>query len=171
MPTPIIDTIHWIRDFQHQARLRRRQPFVLSVLAALLVCSPHCAPASEIQYFPAGGSAPFSEAAQAGDFLFISGQIGAGTGANSTESFKAAARDAMDHISKVLLAHDSSFDHVVQCTVMLVDMNLWHSFNEVYVTYFKPGHLPARSAFGANGLANGAPLEVSCFAYEPRERR
>ena len=118
-----------------------------------------------------GSSLPFSEATQAGNFLFISGQIGTGTGANPSESFKAAARDAMDHISKVLIAHGSSLDHVVQCTVMLADMSLWHSFNEVYVGYFKPGRLPARSAFGVNGLAHGAPLEVSCFAYEPREHK
>jgi 2-iminobutanoate/2-iminopropanoate deaminase len=125
-----------------------------------------------MQYFrPGGSSLPFSEATQAGDFLFISGQTGTGTGANPTESFKAAARDAMDHISKVLIAHGSSLDHVVQCTVMLADMSLWHSFNEVYVTYFKPDRLPARSAFGANGLANGAPVEVSCLAYAPRKYR
>ncbi|MBL4573736.1 MAG: RidA family protein, partial [Gammaproteobacteria bacterium] len=35
--------------------------------------------------------------------------------------------------------------------------------NAIYVTYFD-GHKPARSAFGANGLALGAKLEIECMA-------
>ena len=45
----------------------------------------------------------------------------------------------------------------------------WPTFNEVYAGYFKPGHMPTRSAFGVTALAFGAPLEVSCNAYEPRK--
>jgi reactive intermediate/imine deaminase len=117
-----------------------------------------------------GAKAPFSEAVHAGDFLFVSGQIGVGDGATPEDSFKAAAKNAMDRISKILAAHGSSLDHVVQCTVMLADMKMWQTFNSVYITYFRPDHLPTRSAFGANGLANGAPLEVTCTAYEPRRQ-
>jgi enamine deaminase RidA (YjgF/YER057c/UK114 family) len=31
--------------------------------------------------------------------------------------------------------------------------------------YFAPDRLPARSAFGVNGLALGAQVEVECWAY------
>ncbi|MGZ2412920.1 enamine deaminase RidA (YjgF/YER057c/UK114 family) [Sphingomonas sp. F9_3S_D5_B_2] len=48
---------------------------------------------------------------------------------------------------------------------MLSDMANWPAFNKVYVTYFAPGHLPARSALGVNGLALGAMVEVECQAY------
>jgi enamine deaminase RidA (YjgF/YER057c/UK114 family) len=44
-------------------------------------------------------------------------------------------------------------------------MAKWGDFNKVYVTYFTPGRLPARSAFGANGLALGAQVELECAAY------
>jgi 2-iminobutanoate/2-iminopropanoate deaminase len=37
----------------------------------------------------------------------------------------------------------------------------------VYVTYFAPDRLPARSAFGCAGLALGARLEVECVARFP----
>ena len=47
----------------------------------------------------------------------------------------------------------------------LSDMKNWPAFNNVYVPYFPPGKLPARSAFGANGLALGALLEIECQAY------
>ena len=38
-------------------------------------------------------------------------------------------------------------------------------FNKIYVSHFSAGRLPARSAFGANGLALGAAVEVECWAY------
>jgi enamine deaminase RidA (YjgF/YER057c/UK114 family) len=47
---------------------------------------------------------------------------------------------------------------------MLADMDEWRAFNEVYVTYFAAGRLPARSAFGATGLALGARVEVEAVA-------
>jgi enamine deaminase RidA (YjgF/YER057c/UK114 family) len=52
----------------------------------------------------------------------------------------------------------------------VADMRIWPAFNEVYASYFAPGHFPARSAFGASGLAHGAPLEISCFAYQRAAR-
>ena len=54
-------------------------------------------------------------------------------------------------------------DRVVKCTVMIADIDEWPVFNEVYVTFF-PGDKPARSAFGANGLALGGRVEVECWA-------
>ena len=54
------------------------------------------------------------------------------------------------------------------CTAMLADMKLWPDFNKVYVTYFPARKLPARSAFGANGLALGALIELECQAYAGR---
>jgi enamine deaminase RidA (YjgF/YER057c/UK114 family) len=47
---------------------------------------------------------------------------------------------------------------------MLADMNEWQEMNEVYVTYFAKGRLPARSAFGTSGLALGARVEIECLA-------
>jgi 2-iminobutanoate/2-iminopropanoate deaminase len=48
---------------------------------------------------------------------------------------------------------------------MLADMAKWEDFNKVYLTYFKPGRLLARSAFGASALALGAQVELECWAY------
>ena len=65
----------------------------------------------------------------------------------------------MENIGEVLKASGLTFD-VFKCTAMLADMSKWRDFNKVYVTYFKPERLPARSALGANGLALGAPGRV-----------
>ena len=148
----------------------RKIPFAVALATAAL-CLHVPAPAAEAEYYSQPDSKlPFSEAVRAGDFLYVSGQIGQGKDADPTAAFKAAAHNAMDSISKILTAHGSSLDHVVQCTVMLADMKLWPAFNEVYTTYFKPGHMPARNAFGVTALAFGAPVEVACFAYEPQAR-
>jgi 2-iminobutanoate/2-iminopropanoate deaminase len=71
----------------------------------------------------------------------------------------------MDNIAVVLKANGLTFDDVFKCTVMLADMDEWEDFNRVYLTYFKPGRLPARSAFCASALALGALVELECWAY------
>lgn len=149
--------------------MTRRAPMAIALAATVLSLYIPATPAAEAEYYSQPDSKlPFSEAVRAGDFLYVSGQIGQGKDADPTAAFKTAAHNAMDSIAKILAAHGSSLDHVVQCTVMLADMKLWPAFNEVYATYFKPGHMPARNAFGVTALAFGAPLEVACFAYEPQ---
>ena len=44
----------------------------------------------------------------------------------------------------------------------------FRAFNEIYVSYFKPGRLPARTALGAAALGGGAMVEVECWAYVGR---
>jgi len=46
---------------------------------------------------------------------------------------------------------------------MLADMAQGSTFNEVYRSFFS-GQFPARSAFGVNGLALGARVEIECIA-------
>lgn len=107
---------------------------------------------------------PFSEAVKVGDMLYLSGQIGMVDG-KVPDGIEAQTKATMDAIADVLKRNGRSMDDVVKCTVMLDDMADWPAFNKVYVTYFKPGRLPARSAFGADGLALGAKLEVECMAW------
>ena len=52
---------------------------------------------------------------------------------------------------------------VVKCLVMLADMSEWGKMNEAYVTFF-PKNRPARSSFGASGLALNARVEIECIA-------
>ena len=103
---------------------------------------------------------PFSSAVRVGDLLFLSGQIGNTPDGTLPPGIEAQARQAMDNIGAVLKGQGLGFGDLVKCTVMLDDMKEWPAFNKVYVTYFPDGKYPARSAFGADGLALGALLEV-----------
>ncbi len=110
---------------------------------------------------------PFSSAVRAGDLIFLSGQVGEvtvdGTPQLVEGGFDAEARQAMENIKTTVEYAGSSMDRVVKCQVMLADMANWPRFNEIYAEFF-PGPKPARDAWGANGLALGASVEVDCIA-------
>ena len=108
---------------------------------------------------------PFSEAVRAGDTLYLSGQVGIKPGTMQLVPGGTAeeARQALENIKASLEAHGYSMRNIVKCTVMLADIGEWAAFNEVYKTFFSAPY-PARSAFGANGLALGARVEIECIA-------
>lgn len=131
--------------------------------AATLVAGPALAAGAD--YYPsANPKSPYSEAVKAGDFLIASGQLGLRPG-EAAPAFEVQARQAMENVAAVLGRHGASMDNVVKCTVLLTDMGKFAAFNEIYVSYFKPGRLPARTAMGAASLAAGGNVEVECWAY------
>lgn len=108
---------------------------------------------------------PFSDARRIGDTLYLSGQIGVRPGTKDLVAggLAAEARQTLANIDATLVAHGASRSDVAKCTVMLADIGEWAAFNEVYREFFTKPY-PARSAFGANGLALGARVEVECIA-------
>lgn len=112
-----------------------------------------------------GQPLPFSDAVRVGDVLYLSGQIGVGPDGKLPDGIEAQTKLAMENIGAVLKRAGLGYGDVFHCTAFLSDMKNWPSFNKVYVPYFPAGKLPARSAFGTNGLALGALLEIECQAY------
>ncbi|MDE1938132.1 MAG: RidA family protein [Alphaproteobacteria bacterium] len=110
---------------------------------------------------------PFSEAVRVGDLLYLSGALGNVPGRLELVpgGLVAETHQTMRNIERVLRDNGLTLDDVFKCTVMLADMADWPAFNKIYTTYFKPDRLPARSAFGAGGLALGATVELECCAY------
>ena len=108
---------------------------------------------------------PFSSAVRAGDTVYLSGALGITPEGKLGEGMEAQARLAMDNLGAALKSAGLGWGDVAKCTVMLDNMADWPAFNQVYVTYFPDGKYPARSAFGADGLALGALVEVECIAY------
>lgn len=114
---------------------------------------------------------PFSEAVKVNETLYLSGQIGISPGTLKLVpgGIKEETRQTMDNIRTSLEANGYKMRDIVKCTVMLADISEWAKFNEVYATYFSNNY-PARSAFGASGLALGAKVEVECIAVAARRR-
>jgi 2-iminobutanoate/2-iminopropanoate deaminase len=116
-----------------------------------------------------GQPLPFSRAVRVGDILYLSGAIGRGADGKPPQGIEAQTKATMDDIGETLKLAGLGYGDVFHCTAFLADMKDWPAFNKVYVTYFKAGKMPARSAFGANGLALGALLEIECQAYAGKE--
>jgi reactive intermediate/imine deaminase len=133
-----------------------------------LVCAAGQAGAAEtgVRYFPRADALPFSSAVEVGDVLYLSGQIGAAADSRSVVpgGIEPETRQMMTLIGQTLHEHGLGYDDVFKCTVFLADMHDWPTFNGIYASYFKPGHYPARSAMGVNGLALGAHVEMECWA-------
>ena len=110
---------------------------------------------------------PFSSAVRAGDMLYLSGQIGSevvdGQPRLVAGGIDAETKQTLENIKAILAKAGSSMDRVVKCSVMMADMAEWPRMNTIYATYF-PGRKPARSAWGATGLALNARVEIECMA-------
>lgn len=112
---------------------------------------------------------PFSQAVRVGDILYLSGALGNVPGKLELVpgGIEAETRQTMENIGAVLRENGLGLADIFKCTVMLADMSKWGEFNRIYLDYFAPDRLPARSAFGANGLALGAQVELECMAHMP----
>jgi len=111
-------------------------------------------------------SLPFSEGTAVGGLVFLSGQLGnvPGTLTLVEGGIEAETRQALNNILTVLQAQGLGLANLLRCTVMLADIAEWPAFNAVYSEFFTDQPMPARSAFGCNGLALGARVEIECTA-------
>lgn len=108
-------------------------------------------------------NAPFSHAIAAGDFLYLSGQIGADATGKLANGMKAQAEQAIKNIGAILTEKGIGYDKVVKATCFLTDINNFGAFNEIYSKYFTGK--PARSCYAVKDLPLGAEVEVEVVAY------
>jgi 2-iminobutanoate/2-iminopropanoate deaminase len=110
---------------------------------------------------------PYSQAIQAGNMLFVSGQIAINqvSGALVTGTIPDETTQVMKNLEAVLLAAHMDFSHVVKCTIFLKDMNNFPIVNEVYGTYF-PANPPARETVEVSRLPKDVNVEISCIAMK-----
>ncbi len=143
-------------------------PFAAILMLALPLAASAAEPAkTEFLNSPQALAAdlPFSQAVRHGDTLYLSGQVGTVPGTRNLVpgGLRAEAQQALENIRAALAANGRTTADLLKCTVMLADMADWPAFNEVWRAFLKKPY-PARSAFGASGLALGARVEVECIA-------
>ena len=110
---------------------------------------------------------PYSQAIQAGDTLYVSGQlpIDAATGQFPGGGVKEQLHQVFKNLGHVLSEAGYSFDNVVKTTVYLQNMSDFGTLNEVYSQYFKEPY-PARVAFQVAALPKGALAEAEVIAVK-----
>lgn len=108
---------------------------------------------------------PYSQAVEAGGFLFCSGQIAIDPKTNQvlTGPVSEQAKLVMENIKGVLRAAELDFKDVVKTTIFLTNMNDFATVNEIYATYFTE-QPPARSTIAVAGLPKGVHVEVEVIA-------
>ncbi len=109
--------------------------------------------------------APYSVAAEANGFVFLSGQVGIDpeTGERAPDDVRAQAHRVMDNIGVVLSDLGLSYDDIVKTSIFLSSIDDFPVVNEVYGGYFE-NDPPARSTFQAGALPGGFLVEIEVVA-------
>jgi len=110
---------------------------------------------------------PYSQAVQAGDFLYVSGQIplDPATGQLVSGSIQDEAKQVLENVKGILESAGYTMQHVVKALVFATDMNDFAAINEVYGQYFAENP-PARSFVAVKALPRGARVEVEVVAWK-----
>jgi len=110
---------------------------------------------------------PYNQAVKTGGFLFLSGQVALIPGTNdlANKDISEETHQVMQNLKNVLAAAGLDFSNVVKTTILLSDMDLFGTVNEIYARYFT-GNFPARETYAVKGLPKNANLEISMIAAE-----
>ena len=110
---------------------------------------------------------PYSQAIQAGNTIYVSGQlpIDPATGAFAGNDIAAQTRQSLTNIKSILNAAGADMCDVVKTTVLLADIADFAAMNAVYAEFFAAPY-PARAAFQVACLPKNALVEIECVAVK-----
>jgi len=110
---------------------------------------------------------PYSQAVQAGNTVYVSGQIPIipEKGELTEGGIEAQTRQSLTNISNILAAAGYSMKDVVKTTVLLAYIADFAGMNAVYAEFFEEPY-PARAAFQAAAIPKGALVEIECVAVK-----
>lgn len=110
---------------------------------------------------PAG---PYSPAVQAGNLLFVSGQIPlAADGSVAGEDIATQTLQVFANLKAVLAQAEAGLAHVVKTTVFLKDLGDFADMNRIYAEEFGE-HRPARSTVQVAKLPRDVRVEIEAIA-------
>ncbi|MBT4504653.1 MAG: hypothetical protein HOC74_43415 [Gemmatimonadetes bacterium] len=108
---------------------------------------------------------PYSQAIQAGDFIFVAGEKGLNpkTGKIVEGGIIAETRQTLENVKAILEAAGGSMDDAVRSVVYMTDMGQFAEMNAVYAEYFTVDP-PPRSCVQVVALPAGAHVEIEITA-------
>lgn len=111
---------------------------------------------------------PYSQAVQAGNMLFISGQIAIqkSSGKIITGNIEEETAQVMENLASILRVAGLDFTNVVKSTIFLKDMGDFPKVNDVYGKHFQQ-QPPARETVEVSRLPKDVNVEISCIAFKP----
>jgi 2-iminobutanoate/2-iminopropanoate deaminase len=114
-----------------------------------------------------GAIGPYSQAVQAGDFLFASGQLAIDpqTGQLLAGSAEEEAKRALENVKGLLEGAGFTMQQVVKTTVFAASIDDFAAVNGVYAQYFGENP-PARSFVAVKALPKGGKVEIEVVAWK-----
>lgn len=107
---------------------------------------------------------PYSQAVQAGDLLYVSGQLPIdGISGKIPEGVEEQTRQSLTNIKLIVEAAGGRLADIIKCTVYLKDMNNFASMNKIYAEYFT-ANCPARVAVEVSRLPKDVDIEIEAIA-------
>lgn len=110
---------------------------------------------------------PYSQAVQAGNIVFVSGQIpiDPATGEFAGNDITTQTNQSLTNVKNILAEAGYTLNDVVKTTVLLADIADFAAMNAVYAEYFAENK-PARAAFAVKDLPKGALVEIEAIAVK-----
>ncbi len=108
----------------------------------------------------------YSQAIQAGNFLFISGQIPlCPKKMELVEGIDNQIRQVFENIKNILEASEMNFGHIVKLTVLLDNLDNFDNVNQIMSEIFEEPY-PARAAYQVGKLPKGSSVEIETIAFK-----
>jgi len=115
--------------------------------------------------------APYSHAVEADGWVFLTGQVPNHPDDDArpfAPDIEDQTRRVMDNLVIVLEGVGLTLKHVVAGRVFLTRFEEdYERMNQMYLAYFAPDRLPARTCIGVTALARGARIEIDFIARRP----
>ncbi|TGD78020.1 RidA family protein [Hymenobacter wooponensis] len=112
---------------------------------------------------------PYSQAIQAGNTVYVSGQIALDSTTGQLVGEGDVAQEThqvMRNIQAVLQAAGLTLRNVVKCSIFVKDLGNFGLINEIYGSYFEADYAPARETVEVSHLPKDVQVEISCIAVQ-----
>ena len=107
---------------------------------------------------------PYSQAIQAGNMVFVSGQIALHPETNEIpEDFTTQCHQVLKNLQAILEASGSSLEHTVKVMIFMTDIDRFNELNEIYEGYLGSAK-PARACVEVSKLPKGVLVEMDAVA-------
>jgi 2-iminobutanoate/2-iminopropanoate deaminase len=114
---------------------------------------------------------PYAQAVQAGNLLFISGQIPLcpDTGELAGPDLATQTRQALANLQAVIDASGCTISQIVKTTIYLTDLASFAAFNRIYGEWLG-AHTPARTTVQVTALPKGSLIEIDAIIVKENRK-
>jgi len=114
---------------------------------------------------------PYAQAIQAGNMIFLSGQIPLcpESGELAGPDMATQTAQVLKNLQAVITAAGCSISEIVKTTVFMTDLSEFAAFNKMYADWLGK-HTPARSTVQVAALPKGARIEIEAIIVKENRK-